>query len=317
MVLNTRLLRVAGDVSREGRWGSDGACLKCPSDLCETAMADVQIVDGNGNVVTSVDTNEYVLPSALSDGNSAAFIDQMVAQTEYRVRIVGLTSQEIQYLTVTSDVGDQFQSAATSGSITVGQSQVPYVESSVPFVIADNGGQPLTAAQQAQILSQFGVNAVDPGHIVDVGGMAEAKATLEAFKKQLPVTPPTGGLDVTQALVYGSERLKYMYNKLTYPQKMELAMRLIYAPYALYSWDIATLKFNATESDSRTHQTMCVSGQGKNDTKPYTLVTVRDGQGKLEAYPTDAVNYFLYGEATGLIYKDWDKIDAYVANISA
>ena len=39
---------------------------------------------------------------------------------------------------------------------------------------------------------------------------------------------------------------------------------------------------------------------------------MRDGQGKLEAYPTDAVNYFLYGEATGLIYKDWDKIDAYV-----
>ena len=241
-----------------------------------TAIADVQIIDGNGNVVTSVDTNEYVLPSALTDGDSAAFIDRSVAQTEYRVRIVGLTSREIQYLTVTSDVGDRFQIAATSGSMTVGQSQVPYVESSVPFVIADNGGQPLTAAQQGQILSQFGVNAVDPGHIVDVGGMAEAKATLEAFKKQLPVTPPTAGLDVTQAIIYGSQRLKAEYDKLTYLQKVELAMHLLTPPYGLYAWDIQTLKFKSTDKQivpGHMHsQTMCAPGQGLNETAPKTLL---------------------------------------------
>ena len=124
----------------------------------------------------------------------------------------------------------------------------------------------MTAAQQAQILSQFGVNAVSPATSWMLAVMVKQRLHSKHSNK-LPVMPPTGGLDVTQALVYGSERLKYMYNKLTYPQKMELAMRLIYAPYALYSLDIATLKFNATESDSRTHQTMCVSGQGKNDTK--------------------------------------------------
>ena len=40
---------------------------------------------------------------------------------------------------------------------------------------------------------------------------------------------------------------------------------------------------------------------------PKWLVTVRDGSGKLEVYPTDAVNYFLFGVAMKSVYDKYQK----------
>ena len=47
---------------------------------------------------------------------------------------------------------------------------------------------------------------------------------------------------------------------------------------------------------------MCNPSAGINSVKPYHVVTVVDGAGTAEVYPTDCVNYFLYGRAMRLCY---------------
>ena len=47
---------------------------------------------------------------------------------------------------------------------------------------------------------------------------------------------------------------------------------------------------------------MCNPSAGINSVKPYHVVTVVNGAGTAEVYPTDCVNYFLYGRAMRLCY---------------
>ena len=156
MVLNTRLLRVAGDVNREGRWGSDGACLKCPSDLCETAICDLAAINSDGTAVVSLDTDEDILLDlpASSNGVSLAAAwcigecrrisrsDHWPAnQPERKPHRVFQRGRPV------SGQPDRYSRG---------------VESSAPFVLADNGGQPLSAAQPEELLSTYDVNSIDP-----------------------------------------------------------------------------------------------------------------------------------------------------------
>ena len=62
----------------------------------------------------------------------------------YRVQIAGLQSSQVQSLIVSSNVSDQFQDSLTA---TAGG-----VESSLPFVLADNGGQPPQGRPATEIL---------------------------------------------------------------------------------------------------------------------------------------------------------------------
>ena len=60
-------------------------------------------------------------------------------------------------------------------------------------------------------------------------------AVLNCYEDTLPnvgrlLGRALAGLDVTQAIIYGSQRLKAEYDKLTYLQKVELAMRLLTPP---------------------------------------------------------------------------------------
>ena len=83
-----------------------------------------------------------------------ADVDNTMAAEGYWVQIAGLQSGQIQQLTVVSNVGDQFQANLTN--IAGG------AKSSLPFVLVDNGGQPLSPAQQAQLLADYGINTIDP-----------------------------------------------------------------------------------------------------------------------------------------------------------
>ena len=85
-------------------------------------------------------------------------------------------------------------------------------------------------------------------------------------------------------------------------------MQLIDPPYSTNAWDISTIKYDSTSFDPGTRQRICAEGQGLNDDIPKTLVTVQNGAGLFEVYATDAVNYFLFGEAMNLIYVNWEDI---------
>ena len=192
MALDTRLLRVAGDVSQEGRWGSDGACLKGPSCLCETAIADIQATNSDGTAVSSLDTDEDILLDLPAPSNSVSLAEAYgsAGADAYRVQVTGLQTSQVQSLIVSSNVGDQFQDSLTA---TAGG-----VESSLPFVLADNGGQPLTAAQQSQILSTYDVNAIDPEP--GLGGVTlRLKTGSDSFSRKLgDVTPVVVWVDTTK-----------------------------------------------------------------------------------------------------------------------
>jgi len=127
-------------------------------------------------------------------------------------------------------------------------------------------------------------------------GDAEVKAT------ENTAASVTGGLNVTQALIYGRMRLSNQFALLGTVKQADLAMQLITAPWAINAWDIGTLKYRPTGQERLSTQIICTAGQGISATKPTTLVTVRDGAGNLEVYPTDAVNYYLYGAIMKMVW---------------
>ena len=120
------------------------------------AIADLTATNSDGTAVSSLDTDEDMLLDLPAPSNSVSLAEAYGSADAdaYRVQIAGLQTSQVQSLIVSSNVGDQFQDSLTA---TAGG-----VESSLPFVLADNGGQPLTAAQQSQILSTYDVNAIDP-----------------------------------------------------------------------------------------------------------------------------------------------------------
>ena len=103
-------------------------------------------------------------------------------------------------------------------------------------------------------------------------------------------------------------------------QQAELAERLVTSPYRGNAWDIWTLKFCAnvavaTPPLAAIHsQTICTLAAGIDPTStgvngnPKFVVTVKDGSGSPEEYPTDAVNYYLYGCIMRLAYTSWKAI---------
>ena len=106
--------------------------------------------------VTSLGTDEDLMSElpAPNDGGTMADVDNTMAAEGYWVQIAGLHSGQIQQITVVSNVGDQFQANLTN--IAGG------AKSSLPFVLVDNGGQPLSKTQQAQLLADYGINTIDP-----------------------------------------------------------------------------------------------------------------------------------------------------------
>ncbi len=132
--------------------GSGGSA----STSVHLAIADVSFVDINGSVLSVLEPNEDVLSNLPSptDGGSLAEAYQSSESNEYRTQIAGLHSDQIQQVTVVSDAGDRYQDSMTDWS--------GGAESASFAVIVDNGGQALIPAQQSQIRSLYGLNALDP-----------------------------------------------------------------------------------------------------------------------------------------------------------
>ena len=87
-------------------------------------------------------------------------------------------------------MSDQFQDnlTATAGG----------VESSLPFVLADNGGQPFSAAQRAEILSTYDVNAIDPEPGLDGVTLRLKTGKDSQTRKVGEVTPVVIWVDTTK-----------------------------------------------------------------------------------------------------------------------
>ena len=110
----------------------------------------------------ALETDEDLLSelSPPSDGSSLADVYQSLDLVEYRTQIAGLNSGQIQQVTVASDAGDQYKDAMTDYS--------GGAVSSLYGVLVDNGGQALTSSQQAEILLDYNVNALDPPGGIEV-----------------------------------------------------------------------------------------------------------------------------------------------------
>ena len=118
------------------------------------------------------------------------------------------------------------------------------------------------------------------------------------------VVVPTGGKDVTQALFFGGCRVYEAFRVLTHYQQAEIGYDLLNLPYALYTWDITTLKGQGPNG------TICTAGCGINSGQSQYLVTVKDGAGSFEVYPADCINYFLFGEIMSDVYFSYRYIQA-------
>ena len=136
--------------------------MRTDKESIHTAIADISLIDGNGNTRSALETDEDLLSelSPPSDGSSLADVYQSLDLVEYRTQIAGLNSGQIQQVTVASDAGDQYKDAMTDYS--------GGAVSSLYGVLVDNGGQALTSSQQAEILSDYNVNALDPPGGIEV-----------------------------------------------------------------------------------------------------------------------------------------------------
>ena len=157
-----------------------------------TAIADLAVINSDGTAVTSLNTDENIMSDLLGASNNFALAEES-ASTEaeaYRVQIAGLQSGQVQSLIVSSSVGDQFQDSLTN---TAGGA-----ESSLPFVLPDNGGQPLSAAQRSEILSTFDVNALDPKGGPDLPTLRLKTLKDSQTRKVGEVTPIVVWIDTTK-----------------------------------------------------------------------------------------------------------------------
>jgi hypothetical protein len=142
------------------------------------AIADISFVDVNGSTLSAIVPDEDI-PSDLpppTDSGSLAEVYQSLDLVEYRTQIAGLHSGQIQQVTVRSDAGDQYQDTMTdtaSGS-----------ESALFGIVADNGGQALSSAQQSAIRSAFNVNALDADYLV-----AQVQTPKDNQQRKVAVAP--------------------------------------------------------------------------------------------------------------------------------
>jgi len=110
-----------------------------------------------------------------------------------------------------------------------------------------------------------------------------------------------GGKDITAQLKMGTVRLDTKFLALSSVKKMAICYNLIVPPYAMMTaWDIVSLI-----GDNMVIEGICgryAGGVGINSRAPYHVVTVVNGAGKAEVYPTTCANYFLFGCIMRLCY---------------
>ena len=149
------------------------------------AIADISVVDINGSPMPFLSgTTDDLLGMLDAKGtNSMLDADQSLQATEYKTRIDGLNTGQIQGVRVTSDAGGYYDDTLVdcgSGA-----------ESTLFAVLDDENGSPLSAVQQGEILSDLNVHALaipDPETITITSGkdsqskVVTVKPTIELVK---------------------------------------------------------------------------------------------------------------------------------------
>jgi hypothetical protein len=125
------------------------------------AIADIYEVDINGNRLEALPCSEELMQMlAATDSGVKEGVVASLEADEYKLRVDGIHSQNFNWLEVISDAGDRYNDSFTDTS--------DGAESDRFAVAADNGGQALTAAQKAEILSWYDVNALDPSGDINI-----------------------------------------------------------------------------------------------------------------------------------------------------
>jgi hypothetical protein len=125
------------------------------------AIADITLVDVNGNKLDSLSRNEE-LPEMLDPAApyAKAGVFDSLPENEFKICVDGIHSEEINWLTLASDTGDKYYDSFTDTS--------EGAESNLSAVMLDDDDQALGSSVQAQFLSAFNVNALGAGSTVEI-----------------------------------------------------------------------------------------------------------------------------------------------------